>query len=67
MCNKYVRRRKNRTRTLRILENLRRPTVIVESLSSNQTTLLDEAVSAWGQVTGMKRIFPMRIVYNWLY
>ena len=52
MCEKYVRKRKNRTRTVRILENMRRPTVIVESLSDHQTRLLDEAMKAWNHLSG---------------
>lgn len=52
MCEKYVRKRKNRTRTVRILENMRRPTVIVESLTPHQIRLLDEAMKAWNHLSG---------------
>lgn len=56
MREKYVRRRKNRTRTMRILENLRRPTVIVESLSESQSDILNEVVSAWDMATSTESI-----------
>ena len=52
MREKYVRKRKNRTKNARMLENERRPTVIVESLTSHQLVLLNEAQTAWKQITG---------------
>ena len=53
MRESYVRRKKNRTRTLRILENMRRPSVILESLPPNQSLLLDDAFAAWNEATGL--------------
>ena len=52
MLEKYVRRKKNRTRTMRILENMKRPTVIVESLTDEQNKLIDDALKAWKLITG---------------
>ena len=53
MLEKYVRRKKNRTRTMRILENMKRPTVIVESLTDKQAKMLSEVLNTWNHVTGM--------------
>ena len=52
MLEKYVRRKKNRTRTMRILENMKRPTVIVESLTDDQNKLIGDALKAWRYITG---------------
>ena len=52
MLEKYVRRKKNRTRTMRILENMKRPTVIVESLTDDQNKLIGDALKAWKYITG---------------
>ena len=46
----YVRKRKNRTRTVRILENMKRPTVIINSFTEEQTQLLEECLSAWTDI-----------------
>ena len=56
MLEKYVRRKKNRTRTMRILENMKRPTVIVNPLSAKQTEMLDDALNAWRIATGMHSV-----------
>jgi len=52
MLEKYVRRKKNRTRTMRILENMKRPTVIVESLTATQSQMLKDVINTWNHVTG---------------
>ena len=52
MLEKYVRRKKNRTRTMRILENMKRPSVIVKSYTSQESDLLNQALNAWKIATG---------------
>jgi hypothetical protein len=47
MRERYVRRRKNRTRNMRMLENMKRPTVIVKSFSTEQHLLLNEVLNGW--------------------
>lgn len=61
MLEKYVRRKKNRTRTMRILENMKRPSVIVESYTPEESDLLTQALKAWHFATGKRakmKIFP---------
>ena len=52
MLEKYVRRKKNRTRTMRILENMKRPSVIVKSYTAQESDLLSQALQAWRIATG---------------
>merc|ERR1711933_359255 len=54
MLEKYVRRKKNRTRTMRILENMKRPSVIVKSYTSQESDLLNQALNAWKIATDAK-------------
>ena len=51
MRERFVRKQKNRTRTLIALANMQRPSVIVEYFSLEQLGLLDEAVSIWRKIT----------------
>ena len=37
---------------MRILENMKRPTVIVESLTDDQNKLIGDALKAWKYITG---------------
>ena len=37
---------------MRILENMKRPTVIVESLTDDQNKLIGDALKAWRYITG---------------
>ena len=52
MRDQYVRRKKNRTRTQRILENMRRPTVIVNPLVKEQHKLMAEVLNCFDKITG---------------
>lgn len=51
MRDQYVRRKKNRTRTQRILENMRRPTVIVKPLVKEQHKLMKEVLNCFDRIT----------------
>lgn len=51
MRERFVRKKKNKTRTLIALANMKRPSVIVEYFTMDQLALLDEAVSIWRKIT----------------
>ncbi|CAG5098980.1 Oidioi.mRNA.OKI2018_I69.XSR.g16141.t1.cds [Oikopleura dioica] len=54
MRDQYVRRKKNRTRTQRILENMRRPTVIVNPLVKEQHKLMAEVLNCFDKITDIE-------------